>query len=80
MFPIFRRIYDTKSTDLPRNIYRVDLDGIPEDAPEVFRACNGYATSEGTLRFLTDKEYSAAHYCVLLNSALFDEYERYDYL
>jgi len=68
---------DTKATDLPRNLIRVDQAEADASLPSIFSQNIGYAPSEGTVRFLEHRDHRVAHAYVLSNCGLLKEYERY---
>ena len=68
---------DTKATDLPRNLRRVDQAEADVSLPSIFSQNVGYAPSEGTVRFLDHRDHRVVHAYVLSNCELLKEYERY---
>lgn len=75
----FQAEIDTKSRDLGRNVYSDDdgdIDMHDDHIPELFKEDCGHVPNEGRIRYLEDKEYDRAHFYVLANCGILDDFER----
>jgi len=73
----FDESVDTKTRDSGRNVTICDHMESNPNIPDLFSLNVGYAPSEGTRRYLDEREFRVAHGYVLSNCEILKPFERY---
>jgi len=73
----FDESIDTKSRDWGRNVTRSYPTESDPDVPELFSINLGYASSQGNIQYLDERDFRVAHAYVFSNCDILKPYERY---